>query len=215
MSLQLRRIGGISEEKHAADVDGKVAEVLKNNDCVEVGECSAKPAAPLLLSASSRKVKRFEANSASAAGSQPVNRGVRQRERAVANTLGDKFKAYIKKECNSLVWLYSGGCTDALQLIEAGRGALIKVEVGRQLDLWLENGDNLERWESNALTASERRVFLTKWVATAVETVENRAGYRFRVFEKTGSLMTTDETGDDRINLEGLMEPLALSLIHI
>ena len=37
MSLQLRRIGGISEEEHATDVDGKVAEILKNNDCVEVG----------------------------------------------------------------------------------------------------------------------------------------------------------------------------------
>ena len=33
MSLQLRRIGGISKEEHAADVDGKVAEILKNNDC--------------------------------------------------------------------------------------------------------------------------------------------------------------------------------------
>ena len=29
MSLQLRRIGGISEEERAADVDGKVAEILK------------------------------------------------------------------------------------------------------------------------------------------------------------------------------------------
>ena len=37
MSLHLRRIGGISEEEHAADVDGKVAEILKNNDCVGVG----------------------------------------------------------------------------------------------------------------------------------------------------------------------------------
>ena len=57
----------------------------------------------------------------------------------------DKFKAYIKKECNSLVWLYPGGCTDALQAIDAGLGASIKVEVGKQPDLWLENGDNLER----------------------------------------------------------------------
>ena len=37
MSLQQRRIGGISEEEHAADVDGKVVEILKNNDCVDVG----------------------------------------------------------------------------------------------------------------------------------------------------------------------------------
>ena len=32
MSLQLRRIGDISGEEHARDVDGKVAEILKNND---------------------------------------------------------------------------------------------------------------------------------------------------------------------------------------
>ena len=82
MSLHLRRIGGISEEEHAADVDGKVAEILKNNDCVEVGGGSGMPPAPLLLSASSRKGKRLAVNSGSAAGSQPINRGVRQRERA-------------------------------------------------------------------------------------------------------------------------------------
>ena len=56
------------------------------------------------------------------------------------------------------------------------------------------------------MTASDRRVMLTKWVATAVDTVDNGAGYRFRLLEKTGSLMT-DGTGDDRINLEGLTEP--------
>ena len=69
-----------------------------------------------------------------------------------------QFKAYIKKECNSRVWLYPGRCTDALQPIDEGLGALIKVEAGKHLDLWLGNGDNLERGESNALTASDRRV---------------------------------------------------------
>ena len=93
MPLQLRRIGCISEEEHAADVDGNVAEILKNNDCVEVGGGSGTLAAPLLLSASSRKGNRPADNSGSAAASQPVNRGVQQRERAVTTTLGDKFKA--------------------------------------------------------------------------------------------------------------------------
>ena len=121
----------------------------------------------------------------------------------------EKSKVYMKKECNTLVWYYPGGCTDALQPIDAGLGALIKVEVGKQLDIWLENGDNLERWESNALTASDRRVLLTKWVATAVDIVDNRPNYRFCLFEETGGLMTADGTCDDRINLEGLTEPLA------
>ena len=83
MPLQLRRIGGISEEEHAADVDGKVAEILMNNDGVELGGSSGTPAAPLLLSASTRKDKHSAARSGSAAANQPVNRGVRQRERAV------------------------------------------------------------------------------------------------------------------------------------
>ena len=51
MSLHLRRIGGISEEEHAADVDGKVAEILNNSDCVEDVEGSATPAAPPFRSA--------------------------------------------------------------------------------------------------------------------------------------------------------------------
>ena len=53
----------------------------------------------------------------------------------MANTLGDKLKADIRMECNSLVWLYPGECTDALQTIEEGLGVFIKVEVGKQLDL--------------------------------------------------------------------------------
>lgn len=39
--------------------------------------------------------------------------------------------------------------------------------------------------------------------------VDNRAGYGFRLFEKTGNLMTTDGTGDKRISLEGLTGHLA------
>ena len=114
----------------------------------------------------------------------------------------NRLKAYIKKECNSLVWLYPGGCTDSLQPIDAGLGALIKVEVGKHLDLWLGNGTNLERWESNALTASDRLVLLTKRVAAAVDTVDNRPNHRLRLFDKTrerddggrGTYVTTESS---------------------
>ena len=104
----------------------------------------------------------------------------------------DKFKAYIKNESKSLVWLYPAGSTDALQPIDAGLGAFSNVDVGEQLDLSLENGDNLERREGNALTASDRRLLLTKLVATAIDTVDNRAGYGSRLFEENGSLMSTE-----------------------
>ena len=73
-----------------------------------------------------------------------------------------KCKVYIKKECNSLVWIHAGGYMDAMQPIDADLRAYIKVEVGKQLNLCLENGDHLERWESNALNASDRRGLFTK-----------------------------------------------------
>ena len=88
MSLQLRRVGGISEKEHAADVDGKVAEILNNSDCVEVeGDSSAPSSGPPPLRSSSKR-KRPAAKSGAGAGSKPVDRGVGARKRAAANTLG-------------------------------------------------------------------------------------------------------------------------------
>ena len=88
MSLQLRRIGGISEKEHAAGVDGKVAEILNNSDCMEVeGDSSAPSSGPPPLRSSS-KGKRPAAKSGDGAGSKPVDRGVGARKRAAANTLG-------------------------------------------------------------------------------------------------------------------------------
>ena len=88
MSLQLRSIGGISGKEHAADVDGKVAEILNNNDCVEVeGDSSVPSSGPPPLRSSS-KDKRPAAKSGAGASSKPVDRGVGARTRAAANTLG-------------------------------------------------------------------------------------------------------------------------------
>ena len=55
MSLQLRRIGGLSENEHAADVDDKVVEILNNSGFVEVvGDSSAPPPRPPLFRSSSK-----------------------------------------------------------------------------------------------------------------------------------------------------------------
>lgn len=54
----------------------------------------------------------------------------------------------------------------------------MKWEIGQQLDIWLGNGGKLDRWEGNSVTASDRCVLVTKWVATAVDNTNNKAGYR-------------------------------------
>ena len=90
----------------------------------------------------------------------------------------------------------------------------------RDRDEWLGHGENLQKWECNAHTASERRVLITKWVEEATERIDNlpyrhadgRTSredtgvpplYRHCLFEKTGTAMTADGTGDDKISLEG------------
>ena len=74
---------------------------------------------------------------------------------------------------------------------------MLKVEVVKQLDIWLAQSDNLDKWESNALTASDRRVLITPWVGAAMEIVDNRPGCRFRLFDSCGMAMTVDSSGDD------------------
>eukprot|EP00903_Cladosiphon_okamuranus_P011389 g10732.t1 len=117
------------------------------------------------------------------------------------------FKDYLSKHCNTLAWYFPANTTDELQPVDAGAGRMLKVEVGKQQDAWLEQSDNIERWESNDLTASDRRVLITQWVGSAMQKLDDREEYRFRLFEKCGMAMTVDGSGDDRINLEGLDKP--------
>lgn len=69
---------------------------------------------------------------------------------------------------------------------------------GRVLNIWLGQGNNLERWMSDSLTASDRCVLITQWVGAAMEIVDTRPSYRFRLFEKCGMAMTVDGSGDDK-----------------
>eukprot|EP00903_Cladosiphon_okamuranus_P021062 g19348.t1 len=120
----------------------------------------------------------------------------------------EKFREYLYKECNTLLWLLPAGCTDELQPVDAGMGRRMKTGMGRQLDSWLEHGENLQQWEDGTLTASERRVLMTRWVAEVIEEINADQEYRFRLFDKTGAGMTADGSGDERINLEGMSGPL-------
>ena len=119
----------------------------------------------------------------------------------------DAFKEFLSERCNTLAWYFPANNTDEVQPVDAGVGRMLKVEVGRQLDIWLGQADNLEKWESNKLTASDRRVLITQWVGPAMDIVDNRPDYRFRLFEKCGMAMTVGGSGDERITLEGLNKP--------
>ena len=57
--------------------------------------------------------------------------------------------------------------TDLTQAVDNGLGRLQKYLIGVQLDEWLEEEENLEKWENGKITASEKRILITKWVGEA------------------------------------------------
>ena len=109
------------------------------------------------------------------------------------------------REHGSEGFFYPGGETDAVAPVDAGYGNDVKLEVGTELDSWLSEPGNIERWESvpskGGLTASDRRVLMTEWVAVAKARVDKKLYSLWRYFEKTGALITTNGTGDEKIKM--------------
>ena len=93
-------------------------------------------------------------------------------------------------------------CTEAIQPIDAGYGRSIRCCIGRSLDAWLMEANHLELWEKG-MAASERRVFVTKFVAKANEEVMKKDDSRVSCFCRCGIMLTLDGTGDELIKPQG------------
>ena len=114
-----------------------------------------------------------------------------------------KFAALLLKWCNAVVWNLLAGCTDEIQVVDAGFGALTKRKTEEVQQEWLQDDENWAEWTGANLSASRRRVLMTHWYGEGYE----RAclAYDFcKVFNRTGSKLTADGSGDDVIKLQGL-----------
>ena len=116
------------------------------------------------------------------------------------------FEGFRKtaRELNTLVWFFPPNCTDFLQPVDAGAGAVIGMLYLRAQDRWLDKDANLELWESK-MTASQRRVLVTQWLGAAWEAFlsPDYDEARLRYFQKTGCAMTADGSADLKITPEG------------
>ena len=99
-------------------------------------------------------------------------------------------------------------CDPIYQPVDNGVGRAIKLRMGDLLDDWLAEGNNLDRWsgsKSLSMTASDRRVLLTKLIADAWERVCEALDFE-KAALPTGALMTIDKSGDEGIRPQGLLE---------
>ena len=135
-----------------------------------------------------------------------------------ADNLGGQAAADgdFKEAChdaNGLVCNYPPGCTDEVQVVDAGIGQMVVEQIGVQQMKWLDatvdGHANIDLWDTaGALDSSDRRVLMTIWTAEAQEIVFAKTEMIERAWERTGSALTyndgiVDVEYDKKIRLEG------------
>ena len=116
-----------------------------------------------------------------------------------------EFKEYMLRHSNATVHNLLPGCTDEIQVVDDGFGALIKHHAQDVSDEWLMVDANWEEWTSTSLSASRRRVLLTTWYGEGYRRA--CSAYDFvKHFTKVGSNLTANGSEDHLIKLQGLDE---------
>ena len=119
----------------------------------------------------------------------------------------DEFKETIS-DMNGLNWYGPKNATDIWQPVDGGYARTLKVLIQQAFFRWLSDDANAQLWygPETAFTQSQKRVLITKWSGAAARKLNGPAydSLRWRMFEKTGCLMTASGEGDAKINPEGL-----------
>ena len=109
----------------------------------------------------------------------------------------------LLRTISNMPWVV--GCTDEIQVVDAGLGALVKRKTEEVQQEWIQDDKNWEEWTGPNLSASRKRVLTTLWFGEGYE----RAcmSYNFTAtFNRTGANLSADGSGDEAIKLQGLAE---------
>ena len=117
--------------------------------------------------------------------------------------LARAFHQECRERLNTLVYLLPANHTDKVQPIDAGCGRMMKLKIGEAMERWLENDSNVDVWHDK-ISAKERSILMTRWVAEAWKELTAEQGLFWKLFEKTGCFMTADGSNDDKILPQGL-----------
>ena len=97
-------------------------------------------------------------------------------------------------------------------LADAGYAQVLKVVIKQEFFNWLDDEDHIDEWYGETVfSASEKRILITRWVGKAYRKIcdPKYDHLRYRLFEKTRTLITADGSDDDKIQPEGLPNYIA------
>jgi len=84
-------------------------------------------------------------------------------------------------------------------------GAQLKQDYNQVQEEWLEDPDHLEQWEEQTISAGDRRILVTLWLAEAAVRFRRRGlAVCVSSWERTGCGMSADGSGDERIVVSGV-----------
>ena len=112
------------------------------------------------------------------------------------------------KALRGLAWFGEPGATDMWKPVDRGYASTLKALIKNEFFNWLDDDENMKKWygEDSHITASEKRILVTHWVGNAYRKLKSSKydSFRWRMFEKTGWLITEDGNEDEKIQPEGL-----------
>ena len=121
--------------------------------------------------------------------------------------ISGEFKEEISSQ-SGVCWFGLPNATDLWQPVDAGYDELLKTLITQVQHDWLDKEENAEKWYGNDgdFSAKDRRILITLWAGNAYEKLISKEydNFRWRLFEKTGCLITADGSEDEKITAEGL-----------
>ena len=124
------------------------------------------------------------------------------------DNLGSHHNTGIKETLydNNVYPVYTPSqCTDVVAPVDHHIGAWMKQCMSHLYEYELQH--NLEVWEDGGLTASERRVYIVNWVATAWEALKTKSEFIRKSFVSTGWLLAKDGSENHLVKLKKWQQP--------
>ena len=121
------------------------------------------------------------------------------------------------KEAGITSFFTPGGLTDETQVVDAHNGhnklfiyftvfvgARLKSLYNRVQEEWLETPANLKLWEEQSISASDRRILLTHWLAEAAQRFDVDNGSCLHGWESTGCGLAIDGSNENKLIVSGV-----------
>ena len=123
----------------------------------------------------------------------------------LTDQIGDNFKTAVSN-LGGIVWFDVSNATDLWQPVGGGFAELLKILAMQQHSSWINSDENADKWYNGKISTKEKHILITDCVGAAYKKISSSEyqSFRWRMFEKTGCLITAAGSDNDKIKPEDL-----------